>query len=184
MQVLLPEVRALMGEVLARRLSGSAVMRLLAAKSLSGMPAVQSCAQRLLWHCYQVMFKQLESWLVHGLLLDTEGEFFIQRLADSAGGGGAPVAGRASPSPLVLRPAGGGSSGTARGPQEWDPLEWHAGFQVGNAVAVRQQQGACRGGGCVQAALPAWLANNSPMSLGQRNSAGLPISFPVALPIR
>lgn len=53
-QVLLPEVHQVVGEVQARRLSGARLMQLLAARARSGMPAVQSCASRLLWHCYQV----------------------------------------------------------------------------------------------------------------------------------
>jgi hypothetical protein len=54
--VLLPDVHSLMMEVQARRgMSGSHIMQLVAARARSGMPAVQSCAQRLLWHCYQVI---------------------------------------------------------------------------------------------------------------------------------
>ena len=89
-EVLLPEVAATVGEVQARSLVGSQIMRLLSLRAHSGVPALQSCAQRLLWHCRQVLFKQLESWLVHGLLLDQAGEFFIQRSTQSTGGSDAP----------------------------------------------------------------------------------------------
>ena len=124
-EVLLPEAAALVGEVEGRGVVGAGIMHQLALRAHSGVPALQSCAQRLLWHCRQVLFKQLESWLVHGLLLDRAGEFFIRR----AGGAGAssPRRSVASPSPLRL----GDGSAAAGGPMlDWEPLEWHAGFEV------------------------------------------------------
>ena len=124
-EVLLPEAAALVGEVEGAALAGAAVMRLLALRAHSGVPALQSCAQRLLWHCRQVLFKQLESWLVHGLLLDRAGEFFIRRAG--ASGGSSPRHSAASPSPLRL---GDGGSGAAGPMLDWEPLEWHAGFEV------------------------------------------------------
>ncbi|KAL4434808.1 hypothetical protein ABPG77_005335 [Micractinium sp. CCAP 211/92] len=125
-ETLLPEAAALVGEVEGRGLAGAAVMRVLSLRAHSGAPAVQSCAQRLLWHCRQVLFKQLESWLVHGMLLDRAGEFFVRRsdgAEDGAGGRG----GAASPSPLRV---GAGAAGVGGGMLDWEPLEWHAGFQV------------------------------------------------------
>lgn len=124
-EVLLPEAAALAGEVEARGLVGAGVMRALAARACSGSPAVQSCAQRLLWHCRQVLFKQLQSWLVHGLLLDAAGEFFIQR-SDVVCGGTTTTAGVA-PSPSPLRTPSALGAGAML---DWEPLEWHAGFQV------------------------------------------------------
>ncbi|PRW61252.1 gamma-tubulin complex component 4-like protein [Chlorella sorokiniana] len=124
-EVLLPEAAALVGEVEGRGLVGAGIMRQLALRAHSGVPALQSCAQRLLWHCRQVLFKQLESWLVHGLLLDRAGEFFIRR----AGGAGAGSPRRSAFSPSPLRFGDGGAAGG--GPMlDWEPLEWHAGFEV------------------------------------------------------
>jgi len=34
---------------------------------------------RLLWHGHQVMYNQLASWMVYGILQDQHGEFFIRR---------------------------------------------------------------------------------------------------------
>ena len=120
-------------------------MRALSLRAHSGAPAVQSCAQRLLWHCRQVLFKQLESWLVHGLLLDSGGEFFVQRSSDSSSGGSSGAAARApgaaapSPSPLRL---GVGPEPAAGALLDWEPLEWHAGFQVGvHHCTVRMEGG-------------------------------------------
>lgn len=125
-EVLLPEAASLVGEVEGRGLSGAAVMHTLELRAHSGVPSVQSCVARLLWHCRQVLFKQLESWLVHGLLLDRAGEFFIQRQDISGGGSdGGQRLGAVSPSPLHLGAAGAEAGGT-----DWEPLEWHDGFAV------------------------------------------------------
>jgi gamma-tubulin complex component 4 len=116
-EALLPEVAALVGEVRRRGLAGSGVMRALELRARSGAPALQSCAARLLWHCRQVLLKQLESWLVHGLLLDATAEFFVQRCEPGGGSHAAPAHLAASPPPGACL--------------DWQPLEWHSGFQVG-----------------------------------------------------
>lgn len=38
-----------------------------------------SFENRLLWHGHQVMYNQLASWMVYGVLQDPYSEFFIQR---------------------------------------------------------------------------------------------------------
>ena len=35
---------------------------------------------RILCVCHGVLYKQLSSWMLHGLLLDKKGEFFIERI--------------------------------------------------------------------------------------------------------
>ncbi|KAH7852904.1 hypothetical protein Vadar_030695 [Vaccinium darrowii] len=40
---------------------------------------LRSASLRLLWHGHQVMYNQLASWIVDGLLNDQYGEFFISR---------------------------------------------------------------------------------------------------------
>lgn len=136
-EVLLPEAAALVHEVEARGLVGAATMYVLSLRAHSGMPAAQSCAQRLLWHCRQVLFEQLESWLVHGVLLDRAGDFFIQRTGGSAGqsamysgepSAGSSNSGSIAPSPLGLADSGGVLGKAAL--LDWQPLEWHTGFQV------------------------------------------------------
>lgn len=44
----------------------------------SGMPVIEGCSLRIAWHCYQVLFKQMHAWMVHGRLVDPTGEFFIR----------------------------------------------------------------------------------------------------------
>lgn len=34
---------------------------------------------RLLWHGHQVMYRQLSTWMVYGLLQDQHQEFFVRR---------------------------------------------------------------------------------------------------------
>lgn len=75
---LLPEIANIVHEVQQRRLNAAQIMRLLDRRTRCGIPAVQACAGRLLWHCHQVMFKQLESWMVYGILVDPGRDFFIQ----------------------------------------------------------------------------------------------------------
>ena len=43
-------------------LTGAALLRALHARSRCGVPLLQACMQRLLWHCNQVLYKQLSSW--------------------------------------------------------------------------------------------------------------------------
>ena len=43
----------------------------------SGMPVIEGCSLRIAWHCYQVLFKQMHAWMMHGRLVDPTGEFFI-----------------------------------------------------------------------------------------------------------
>jgi gamma-tubulin complex component 4 len=45
--------------------------------ALGGIPAIEGCSRRIVWHCYQVLFKQMHAWMVHGRLVDPSGEFFI-----------------------------------------------------------------------------------------------------------
>ena len=44
----------------------------------SGIPVIEGCSLRIAWHCYQVLFKQIHAWMVHGRLADPTGEFFIR----------------------------------------------------------------------------------------------------------
>ena len=48
-------------------MGGVQLLALLQTAARCGVPIVQSCMQRLLWHCNQVLFKQLTSWYVAAL---------------------------------------------------------------------------------------------------------------------
>ncbi|CAN0154421.1 unnamed protein product [Scytosiphon promiscuus] len=47
-----------------------------------GPPDVRRRLCRLVWHCSQVLINQCASWLLHGLLVDPYGEFFVQKSVD------------------------------------------------------------------------------------------------------
>ncbi|XP_068658448.1 gamma-tubulin complex component 4 isoform X2 [Aristolochia californica] len=61
---------------------GGQLLNLLHKRCHCGVPELQSCIQRLLWHGHQVMNHQLASWMVYGILQDKHGEFFIRRQED------------------------------------------------------------------------------------------------------
>ncbi|XP_071845867.1 gamma-tubulin complex component 4-like isoform X1 [Apostichopus japonicus] len=44
-----------------------------------GQPDIQQTVQRILFTCHRVMFDQLTTWLLNGLLLDEYGEFFLHK---------------------------------------------------------------------------------------------------------
>lgn len=82
-EVLLPEAASIVQEVQQGQLDAAQLMHLLDRRTRCGIPAVQACAERLLWHCNGVMVKQLESWMVYGILIDPGNEFFIRNAAKS-----------------------------------------------------------------------------------------------------
>ncbi|KAH6559292.1 hypothetical protein KP509_1Z015200 [Ceratopteris richardii] len=79
-EILLPPLHALVQEVREKNVKGGRLLDLLHTKCHTGVPELQACMQRLLWHGHQVMYRQLASWMVYGILHDKDEEFFIQRL--------------------------------------------------------------------------------------------------------
>ncbi|KAI5078166.1 hypothetical protein GOP47_0007990, partial [Adiantum capillus-veneris] len=77
---ILPPLHALVQEVKENNIKGGRLLNLLHTKCHCGVPELQTCMQRLLWHGHQVMYRQLAAWMVYGLLQDQHGEFFISRL--------------------------------------------------------------------------------------------------------
>lgn len=75
--VLLPPLYELILEIERNGICGGKVLNLLHKRAHCGVPEVQACIQRLLWHGHQVMYNQLASWMVYGILHDQYGEFFI-----------------------------------------------------------------------------------------------------------
>ena len=76
-EVLLPEASSIVSQVKSQGLKGARIIELLDRRAQGGWPPIESCCQRLLWHCYRVLFKQIESWMVYGELVDPTREFFI-----------------------------------------------------------------------------------------------------------
>ncbi|XP_072955339.1 gamma-tubulin complex component 4 [Typha angustifolia] len=81
-EVLLPPLYELILEMEREDIRGGQLLNLLHKRCHCGVPELQSCIQRLLWHGHQVMYNQLAYWMVYGILQDQHGEFFIQRQDD------------------------------------------------------------------------------------------------------
>ncbi|KAK4766876.1 hypothetical protein SAY86_014627 [Trapa natans] len=80
--VLLPPLYELVLEIERDDIRGGQLLNLLHKRCHCGVPELQTCIQRLLWHGHQVMYNQLASWVVYGILQDQHGEFFIRRQED------------------------------------------------------------------------------------------------------
>ncbi|KAL8149077.1 gamma-tubulin complex component 4 homolog isoform X2 [Apium graveolens] len=80
--VLLPPLYELILEIERDDICGGQLLNLLHKRSHCGVPELQTCIQRLLWHGHQVMYNQLTAWMVYGILHDQYGEFFISRQED------------------------------------------------------------------------------------------------------
>ncbi|CAL0300253.1 unnamed protein product [Lupinus luteus] len=79
---LLPPLYELILEIEHDDIRGGQLLNLLYKRYHCGVPELQTCMQRLLWHGHQVMYNQLASWMVYGILQDQHGEFFITRQED------------------------------------------------------------------------------------------------------
>jgi hypothetical protein len=64
-QVLLPALHRMVYQAHRDKLSGAQLLRMLHDKSSCGVPTLQSCCQRLLWHCNQILLSHIRSWWVH-----------------------------------------------------------------------------------------------------------------------
>lgn len=65
---------------------GQDIARLFEQRASCGIPTVQACSSRMVWHCHQVLFKQMYSWMVYGHIIDPSRDFFICCERDSQGG--------------------------------------------------------------------------------------------------
>jgi len=81
-----------------RKSHGCQLLDIVYRATLSGNSCVKKCMLAILQQCHIVMYKQLTSWLLHGLLIDQHHEFFIQYVSNElvsgqtsgvAGGGSA-----------------------------------------------------------------------------------------------
>ncbi|PWA47655.1 GAMMA-TUBULIN COMPLEX PROTEIN 4 [Artemisia annua] len=75
--VLMPPLYELILEIERDGICGGKLLNLLHKRCHCGVPELQTCIQRLLWHGHQVMYNQLASWMVYGILHDQYAEFFI-----------------------------------------------------------------------------------------------------------
>ncbi|XP_019247286.1 PREDICTED: gamma-tubulin complex component 4 [Nicotiana attenuata] len=80
--VLLPPLFELILEIERDNIYGGKLLNLLHKRCHCGVPELQTCIQRLLWHGHQVMYNQLASWVVYGILHDPYQEFYISSQDD------------------------------------------------------------------------------------------------------
>ncbi|XP_043721319.1 gamma-tubulin complex component 4 isoform X2 [Telopea speciosissima] len=80
--ILLLPLYELIVEIERDDIRGGQLLNLMHKRCHCGVPELQACIQRLFWHGHQVMYQQLSSWMVYGILQDQHGEFFIRRLED------------------------------------------------------------------------------------------------------
>ena len=57
--------------------NGQDIARIFEQRASCGIPTVQACSSRMVWHCHQVLFKQMYSWMVYGHVIDPSHDFFI-----------------------------------------------------------------------------------------------------------
>ncbi|XP_034691369.1 gamma-tubulin complex component 4 [Vitis riparia] len=115
--VLLPPLYELILEIERDDIRGGQLLNLLHKRCHCGVPELQACIQRLLWHGHQVMYNQLASWMVYGILQDQHGEFFIRRQEDRD------VEHEASPSDMVEKLA-------RMSTDDASLTDWHLGFHI------------------------------------------------------
>jgi hypothetical protein len=90
---LLPALHSLVSTLRRERLGGSALLSLLAERrDCAGAPALQAALGRLCWHADGAALRQLQAWLLHGVLRDPCAEFFVVRLSEQAEEGAATAA--------------------------------------------------------------------------------------------
>jgi gamma-tubulin complex component 4 len=79
-QLLLPALDLCLKYVHNHKLQGCQILSFLHQQCSSGISAVETAFTRILYTCHHVFYKQLSAWMLHGLLLDQKGEFFIEKI--------------------------------------------------------------------------------------------------------
>ena len=77
----LPVLCEMVREVKSSSLRGGQILNAVHTlmQSRAGLPRVKACLERVLDALHHVMYGLLESWMIHGLLVDANEEFFVKR---------------------------------------------------------------------------------------------------------
>ncbi|KAK2152884.1 hypothetical protein LSH36_315g00018 [Paralvinella palmiformis] len=78
--ILFPAIKLVLEEIIQHKAHGCYILEILHRSAVNGIPAVRQALQRILHVCHSVMYKQLAAWMLHGMLLDQDNEFFIKRV--------------------------------------------------------------------------------------------------------
>lgn len=79
-QLMFSVLKQLILHIKIQKIHGCCILELLHKYVSSGNPLVNTALKKLLYSCHAVLCKQLISWMLHGLLLDPDKEFFIQKM--------------------------------------------------------------------------------------------------------
>eukprot|EP01114_Cavostelium_apophysatum_P018494 TRINITY_DN5729_c0_g1_i1.p1 TRINITY_DN5729_c0_g1~~TRINITY_DN5729_c0_g1_i1.p1 ORF type:complete len:646 (+),score=176.79 TRINITY_DN5729_c0_g1_i1:125-2062(+) len=83
-RIIFPHLVDVTHEIKTNKIHGVALLQFLSAKiDRCAVPEVKSALQRLFVPCNMTMFDQIASWMIHGILIDKYGEFFIGQRATS-----------------------------------------------------------------------------------------------------
>ena len=114
-ELLLPALVRLVAPIRRGDVRGSALVDHLHEAAVGAVDSVRLCAHQLLWHAQRVLHSQVHAWLIHGELLEGDGDFFVRRragpLTEAAASGSATASGSASGA------GGGGAAG--RSADDW-----------------------------------------------------------------
>ncbi|XP_066510957.1 gamma-tubulin complex component 4 isoform X2 [Hoplias malabaricus] len=86
--MLFPSVMAVVETIKSQKIHGCQILETVYKHSCVGLPPVRMALEKILAVCHGVMYKQLAAWMLHGLLLDQNEEFFVRK-GPSAGGAAA-----------------------------------------------------------------------------------------------
>uniref|UniRef100_A0A674PKI7 Gamma-tubulin complex component n=1 Tax=Takifugu rubripes TaxID=31033 RepID=A0A674PKI7_TAKRU len=87
-QLLFPSVMMVVETIKSQKIHGCQILETVYKHSCGGLPPVRMALEKILAVCHGVMYKQLAAWMLHGLLLDQNEEFFVKQ-GPSAGGAAA-----------------------------------------------------------------------------------------------
>lgn len=122
---------------------GAALLHHLHSAALAaGAPQLESALRGLRARCYRAMYQQLLAWMVHGLLVDPNGEFWVRPVAGAGADGGVWLGDDVLQSTAATGGGGweayglgvgtehGASASRSSAEADTGESEWHRGFQV------------------------------------------------------
>uniref|UniRef100_A0A8D0KKU6 Gamma-tubulin complex component n=1 Tax=Salvator merianae TaxID=96440 RepID=A0A8D0KKU6_SALMN len=82
-QLLFPSLMAVVEQIRTQKIHGCQILETVHRYSRGGLPPVRHALEQILAVCHAVLYKQLSAWMLHGLLLDLQEEFFVKQGSSS-----------------------------------------------------------------------------------------------------
>lgn len=82
-QVLFPSLWSVIEQIQASKALGCQILDILQQSCICGIPDVRDALERILFVCHCVMYQQLSTWVLHGILIDKHSEFFIKEVTSA-----------------------------------------------------------------------------------------------------